>query len=126
MGNIFIVGLGGFIGSVLRYLAYQGIYRFSGGHWFPLGTFIVNVLGCFVIGILGGVVVLKGGLSEELKLFIFVGFLGGFTTFSAFGYETFLLIKNDQFSAAVFNVFIHMVICLASVWIGYYFSKLMS
>lgn len=125
MGNIFLVGLGGFVGSVLRYLVYLGVFRISGGHWFPLGTFTVNLVGCFVIGFLG-CTDLKGGISEEYKLFVFVGLLGGFTTFSAFGYETFLLVKNNQFSAAVLNIFINIFICLMSVWFGYYISRLMN
>jgi CrcB protein len=124
MSNLIYIGLGGFIGSVSRFLLAGMTQRLAGDAWFPLGTLVVNVLGCFVIGLLGGLVEHRDLLNAELRLFLLVGVLGGFTTFSTFGYETLTLLREAQFFAAVGSVFLHVVLGLAAVWMGYSLSMM--
>lgn len=85
------VGLGGFCGSILRYQIGLGLTRFSGA--FPLATLTINLTGCFLIGILAALGEKRGILTSETRLFLMTGFLGGFTTFSTFGLETFALLR---------------------------------
>ncbi len=80
---------------------------------------MVNVVGCFVIGVLGGLGDSRQLIGTELRLFLFIGILGGFTTFSAFGYETLALVREADASRAVLNVVLHVVAGLLAVWIGY-------
>lgn len=122
MIKILIVGLGGFVGSVFRYLLGNWISRLLNNPEFPYGTFAVNILGCLIIGFLGGIVNLKQGFTPEIRLFLFVGILGGFTTFSSFGYETFLLLNNGKIFTAGINIVSQVFIGLIAVWIGYRLS----
>lgn len=118
MTNIFLVGLGGFIGSVLRYLA--GGYVQTALHRldFPYGTLTVNLLGCFVIGLLAQLGEQYGMFSNESRSFIFVGLLGGFTTFSSFGNETLNLMRQGHMTAALMNIGANVVLGLGLVWLG--------
>ncbi|MGZ8452442.1 MAG: fluoride efflux transporter FluC [Candidatus Binatia bacterium] len=84
MKAIFLVGTGGFIGSVLRYLFSGWVFRVLDKPWFPAGNLAVNVIGCLVIGLLGGIAEQRRIFASEFRLFVFIGILGGFTTFSAF------------------------------------------
>lgn len=122
MIKILIVGIGGFIGSVFRYLLGGWVSRLLNNPEFPYGTFAVNILGCLIIGFLGGVVNLRQVITPETRLFLFVGILGGFTTFSSFGYETFLLLSNGKTLTASINIVSQVIIGLATVWIGYKLS----
>jgi len=83
-----LVGFGGFIGSVARYLMAGAVHRVADRALFPSGTLAVNVLGCLAIGFLGGLAESRGVLSASARLFLLIGVLGGFTTFSSFGFET--------------------------------------
>ena len=123
MINALIVGAGGFLGSSLRYLVGMAVTRMSGNHWFPYATLTVNVLGCFVIGLLGGYMLSREMMGEQARLFILVGILGGFTTFSTFGHETVHLVKSTQGAAAFLNVVLHVVCCLGAAWIGHHAVK---
>ena len=114
--NIFLVGAGGFIGSILRYLIGGMVQQYS--KTFPLGTLAVNLIGCFVIGVLVHISESRGLFSETSKAFIFVGILGGFTTFSSFGNETFNLIQNDQAMNALLNIGSNVILGLLAVWLG--------
>jgi len=119
MLNLLIVGAGGFVGSVGRYLVGVGAGRVTALPAYPYGTLIVNVLGCLLIGLLAGVVELRpDGISDGLKLFLFVGLLGGFTTFSAFGLDAVELMKDHSASVALANVAAQVVVGIAFVWIG--------
>jgi len=120
MIKILLVGTGGFLGSVSRYLVGGWVHRLSGNHWFPYGTLTVNVLGCFVIGVVGGVAQSKHVMTDEMRLFLLVGLLGGFTTFSSFSHETVLLAKNTQTLAAFVNVLFQISICLGAAWFGHH------
>lgn len=123
MTNILWVGCGGFIGSVCRYSLNGFIQRFLSQPWLPYGTLVVNLLGCFLIGLLNGLTEVREFISPELRLMIFIGLLGGFTTFSTFGYESYGLAKNGNLSASLFNIAIHIVFGLFAVWLGDYIAK---
>ncbi len=121
--NIFLVGLGGCLGSIARYLSVAFVNRSLILAEFPYGTLIVNVLGCLVIGFLGGLAVNKQFLSEHSRLFLFTGILGGFTTFSAFSLETFYLMRTAHWALALLNVTAQLMLGLGATALGYWVSK---
>jgi CrcB protein len=112
------VGLGGFIGAVFRYLASGWAQSLSGSVSFPYGTLVVNVAGCFAIGALSYLADVRGMLSPDARLFLIVGVLGGFTTFSAFGNETMNLLRDGQALHAGINICASLFLCLMGVWAG--------
>jgi len=112
------IGLGGFTGSILRYLVSGWAQASSGSATFPYGTLAVNVLGCLVIGVLSYLADVRGVFSAETRLFVFVGLLGGFTTFSTFGNETLNLLRDGELVTALINVTANVVLCLLAVWLG--------
>ena len=118
MTNILLVGIGGFIGSVLRYLGggyvQESIKRLD----FPYGTLAVNLIGCFVIGLLAQLGEKYGMFSTESRLFIFIGVLGGFTTFSSFGNETLNLMRQSLMTNAFINIGANVILGLFAVWLG--------
>lgn len=117
MREILLVGAGGFLGSIARYGLAGLIHRYAGAS-FPWGTLAVNVLGCFVIGAVLHLVLDRSALGPDARLFVAVGILGGFTTFSAFGWETLELLRNGQLGAALLNVAGNVVLGLGAVWLG--------
>jgi CrcB protein len=118
MLKLLLVGLGGFVGAVLRYLVSGWVQESSGSATLPYGTLAVNVLGCLVIGALSFLADTRGMFSVETRLLVFVGLLGGFTTFSTFGNETLNLLRDGQLLMASFNVTANVILCLAAVWAG--------
>jgi CrcB protein len=112
------VGLGGFAGSVLRYLVSGWVQHASKSVAFPWGTLAVNVAGCLVIGALSYLADTRGLLHAEARLLLIVGVLGGFTTFSAFGNETMNLLRDGENLLAAVNIGASVLLCLASVWAG--------
>ena len=86
---------------------------------FPYGTLTVNVVGCFLIGVVGGVAAYRGAFDPQLRLFLVVGLLGGFTTFSAFGFEAFVLGRERELAKALATIALHLTLGLAAVWLGY-------
>jgi CrcB protein len=112
------VGMGGFIGAVLRYLASGWTQSLSGSVSFPFGTMAVNVAGCFAIGALSYLADVRGMLGPDARLFLIVGILGGFTTFSAFGNETMNLLRDGEALHAGINIAASLLLCLAAVWGG--------
>ncbi len=94
MNNILVIGLGGFVGAILRYLVGVAIHQVTRGfshpiaHQFPWGTLVVNVAGCFLFGRLSSITTIKQMISPQWNSLVFVGFLGAFTTFSTFSKET--------------------------------------
>ena len=118
MINILLVGFGGFIGSVLRYLASGYVQQATKSIDFPYGTLAVNVIGCFVIGFLSQLAENRGAFTSEARLFVFVGILGGFTTFSSFGNETFNLARDSQTMNALANIGANVILGLFAVWLG--------
>ena len=118
MGKLLLAGIGGFIGSTLRYAATGYVQQLSRSINFPYGTLAVNLIGCFIIGFLSQLVESRGIFTAESRTFVFIGILGGFTTFSAFGNETMNLWRDGQNTLALANVAAHLVLGLGSVWIG--------
>lgn len=119
MTPLLLVGLGGFLGSVARYLLSSLVTQWSGAPRFPAATLVVNLVGCLAIGALSGVATRTALLTAPLRLFLFTGVLGGFTTFSAFGYETFLLGKDSFNALALMNIAAQIVLGVGAVWLGH-------
>ncbi|MEA1972221.1 MAG: fluoride efflux transporter CrcB [Candidatus Cloacimonadota bacterium] len=124
--NIIFVGLGGFVGSILRYLMTNWIIQISGVKLFPIGTSFVNILGCLMIGILGGWYEHMQFFTPHIRLFLMVGLLGGFTTFSSFGYETMNLVRDKELLLAFTNFAVQIIIGFSSVLIGIRISALIA
>lgn len=123
MMNVLAVGLGGCLGSIARYWLATAMHR-QFGHGFPYGTLAVNLLGCFLLGSVIGLVEHRQLFSPGTRLFLTVGVLGGFTTFSTFGWETFDLLRNHQHLLAIGNVAGNVVVGTAAVLTGWFLSKL--
>ncbi|WP_414714914.1 fluoride efflux transporter CrcB [Sporomusa sp.] len=122
MINILIVAIGGGIGAASRYLVSSwAAERFGSG--FPYGTLIVNVAGCFIIGLFLALVTDKIVVKPEWRLFVTTGFLGGLTTFSSFSYETMKLLQEADISLAVYNVLANCVIGFLATWVGINFAR---
>ena len=118
MKQLLIVGLGGFLGSVLRFKLGGLVVQHAAGWKFPLGTVVVNLSGCLAAGVLAGLAQKHALFTSETRLFVFVGLLGGFTTFSAFGMETVSLLQRQEFPAAALNVLVSVGLGLLALWLG--------
>lgn len=116
--SVMIVALGGALGSVFRYLLGTWAQVLSKSIHFPYGTLVVNLLGCFVIGFLARLAEARGAFTLETRLFIFIGILGGFTTFSSFGNETVKLLREGETLNALANVGANVIVGLLLVWLG--------
>ena len=115
-----VVGLGGAIGSMARHGVNVALSR-AGGRATPFATLSVNIAGCLAIGVLAGLVASgRLAMSPLTRLFVFVGILGGFTTFSSFGLDTFTLVQEGRHSTAAWNVAAQVVVGLAAVAGGYF------
>ncbi len=121
MKIILAIGLGSFIGGVLRYLVSLFFQqKFPGA--FPYGTLAVNIVGCFLIGVVYALA-FNESISADNRLFIATGILGGFTTFSAFSFETFSLIKNGQAVTAMLYIIGSVLLGLLATYAGYILFK---
>lgn len=112
-----MVGIGGFLGSVLRFW----LGSFIGGRLgarFPYGTFVVNVTGSFLIGMVLAVLATKAHWSPNWRYLIPIGFIGGYTTFSAFEYETLQLFQDGQLLTAMLNITLSVIVGFVAVWVG--------
>ncbi|MGL4767628.1 MAG: fluoride efflux transporter CrcB [Formosimonas sp.] len=117
------IAIGGALGSVLRFvLASWGGQMLAWGK-FPIGTFLVNLLGCLLAGILAGLADKYAFFSHELRLFVFTGFLGGLTTFSAFGLETVQLLRRGDWTVAVCYVLGSVLLGIALLALGFFVSQ---
>ncbi|MCA9500822.1 MAG: fluoride efflux transporter CrcB, partial [Nitrospira sp.] len=112
------VGLGGFLGSVGRFVISGLFNRLSPALAFPTGTLAVNILGCFLIGLIHGLAESRNMLGTDTRIFLFIGVLGGFTTYSTFGFESLALLKDGAMLKASANIIIHIFVGLAAVWLG--------
>ncbi len=117
MRVVLAIALGGALGSVARYGVGVVAARAFGAS-FPWGTLAVNVFGCFLIGVVLHAADERAGMAPATRLFVATGFLGGFTTFSAFGLETFLLARGRELAPAAWNVVASVGLGLAAVWLG--------
>ena len=114
---ILLVGSGGFLGTVARYLANEGMKKITSAN-FPFGTLVVNILGCLIIGIIYGFIE-KGKLLEpELRLFLTTGICGGFTTFSAFSVENILMLRNGEFLSVFAYLALSIFLGFAATYLG--------
>jgi len=125
MRDFLAVGTGGFLGAVSRYYLGGLVLHLSGGSRFPWSTLAVNLVGCFLIGLLAGTAEVRHVLSPPMRLLLLTGFLGGFTTFSAFGYETWFLWREHTPLLAGANVLLHLAVALPAVWIGHRLAVLL-
>jgi len=125
MLRVILVGAGGFIGAILRYAVGGWVHNILDNAWFPYGTLVVNVVGCLMIGLLAGLADSRSLFGPEVRLFLLIGVLGGFTTFSSFAYETFALARDTENVAAAINVFAQLLLGLAGVWFGTALARLM-
>jgi len=119
INQIVLVGAGGFIGAVLRFAISGAAQRLDPAGSFPYGTLACNVLGCLAIGLLAGLADARNVMGPGVRLFLLIGVLGGFTTFSSFAYETLELMRERQHLRVGFNVMGSVGLCLIAVWIGY-------
>lgn len=123
MSQLLCVGVGGFLGSIARYLLGSWAQRIANNHWFPFGTLSVNSLGCLLIGLLAGYFSTGKLDSENWRLFLITGVLGGFTTFSAFSFETLYLFRSMHQMGALLNILLNVTVSLLAVTAGYCLSK---
>lgn len=123
MTNLLLVIIGGAIGAGGRYLL-SGWLHGQFGSEFPWGTFAVNVIGSLVIGMISGLAE-RGNLSSEASLFLTVGVLGGFTTFSAFSDETLRLLMNGDVGISLLNIFGQLTASMVAVYLGFAFIRLL-
>lgn len=118
ISKILLVMLGGAVGSGLRYVL-GGWIQFKTGSSFPTGTLIVNITGCFVIGFLGMLFTGPVLIREEYRVAVLIGILGGYTTFSSYGRETFMLANENQGWYAVMNLLLSNTFGILAVWLGH-------
>jgi CrcB protein len=119
------ISVGAIIGANLRYLV--GVWasqRWGAG--FPYGTLLVNVIGCLLIGLFYGLGATRLNITPELRLFFAVGFLGAFTTFSSFGYESISLLRSGDLFLGVLNIAANNLVGLLAVVIGLWLARLVS
>jgi len=117
MKEIVIVGVGGGIGSILRFLSQKGAERLLDNS-FPIGTFLVNILGCLIIGVVYALSERGNFLSPETRLFLTVGLCGGFTTFSTFSYDNFNMISEKLWQFLILNVGGSIFFGVLAVYLG--------
>jgi CrcB protein len=118
------IGAGGALGSILRYALAGATHRIF-GTTFPLGTLVVNVLGSFAIGVLYVWLIERFGVRPELRAFLIVGLLGGFTTFSSFSLETVALLMQASYGLAVANVLASVLVCIGGTALGIALGRLL-
>jgi len=117
MKQVFFVGLGGAAGSILRYLTSIVTLKFYSAS-FPVATFIVNVFGCFLAGLIFGSITQESSEAQNLKVLLLTGFCGGFTTFSAFALENVRLMNSGNLSTAVLYTIASIAAGLLAAWLG--------
>ncbi len=121
MNHFLLVGLGGGFGSVLRYMI--SIFLPSAKNNFPIATFIVNLIGCFLIGLLIAFLKKNNFENKALESFLVIGFCGGFTTFSAFSKEAVLLFQQQQYGIFILYVLGSFIVCFLATMIGFMVFK---
>jgi fluoride exporter len=118
MPRLFLIGLAGFVGTLARYWL-SGVAARRYGETFPYGTFAVNALGCFLAGGLFSLMYDRFLTSPTLRSIVFIGLLGGLTTFSSYGLQTFTLLRDGEIALALLNIGLSNIAGLFLVWVGY-------
>ncbi len=118
MGTFLLIGAGGFLGAVLRYLLSTYVQNWTKLTQFPIGTLAVNILGCLFIGVLAQLAEARDIFTPEASAFIFLGFLGAFTTFSTFSSDSFNLFQDSQSLLFYLNIGANVILGLGAVWAG--------
>ncbi len=121
--NVVVIFIGGGIGAVARYWLQGAVYGWTGAD-FPYGTLAVNVLGSLFIGLLMSLFQERFLVQPALRLFLTIGILGGFTTFSTFSFETFALLREGSVAAGLLNAGVSLVGCLGATWLGAVLGRL--
>ena len=116
--RLLLIGLGGFVGTILRYVLGGLVQSGAGDSNFPWGTLTINLLGCLGIGLLAELSEARGFLNPELRGLLIVGLLGGFTTFSTFANETVNAVRDGAMATAMVNVIASVGLGLVAVWAG--------
>ncbi len=122
MNNILLVGFGAGLGGILRYLVANSVQRLFPMS-LPIGTLSVNFLGSFLLGLLIFGLSDNGVLSSNWRLFLAIGFCGGFTTFSTFSFETFALLQDAEFFLATLNIFLNLFTTILAVAFAYIITR---
>jgi len=112
-----LVALGGLLGSVGRYWLAGAVQRLNGAE-FPVGTLAVNALGSFAVGLIMALSVERGALPANARIFLTIGFCGGFTTMSTFSYETMALLRDGEVALGIGNIGATVGTCLTGAWLG--------
>ncbi len=113
-----LIGGFGFVGTLARYWLQGAVQRLSSST-FPYGTLSVNVVGSFVVGLVATLTLERAALSPTWRTAILLGFCGGFTTYSAFAYETFELLRTGDPWRGIANIAAQLALGIAAVWVGY-------
>lgn len=122
--HLLLIAVGGGLGSMARYLLAGAVHRFA-PPFFPYGTFVVNVTGCAVFGLLAGLANERGMIGVEGRAFLLIGVLGGYTTFSTFGFETFELLRTARVGAALANACGQVIVGIVALWAGTVLSRIL-
>ena len=118
MGNLLYIGVGGFMGAIARFWLSGRVQDLSGSIGFPYGTLAINLVGCFLLGILSYLIDVRGMFTPEVRSLLIIGLLGAFTTFSTFSMETFNLLAAGESVRALLNISSSVIFGLAAVWAG--------
>jgi CrcB protein len=121
--NLLMIGAGGFVGAILRYLVSGWAHRI-GGASFPYGTLTVNVLGSFLLGFFFVIAEERFMITPPIRNFIAIGLLGAFTTYSTYSFESIMLLKEMMYVQATLNMALNLIVGLFAVWLGMTFARL--
>ena len=124
MSKLFLIGLAGFLGTLSRYWM-SGVIAKRYGETFPMGTLAVNLVGCFLVGLLFYLLEERFLVNQTVRTVILIGFLGGFTTFSSYGLQTFTLLRDGELGFAALNLTASNLVGLLLVWAGYSVARIL-
>ena len=121
--HLLLVGIGGFVGSMLRYLVSMYVQARTGETLFPWGTLVVTVAGSLVIGLVAGFSLRNQSFEMNWRLFLATGVCGGFTTFSTFSNDSYLLLKQHQYYMLLLYVFVSFILSISATAAGYWVTR---